>query len=84
MTVMKFSTEEEAIQLANCVKYGLAAAVWTENNSVAHRVALELQAGLVWINCWMIRDLRVPLGGWKVRVCVFAPCALFTEAAAAV
>ena len=46
-------------------QYGLAASVWTENTSRAHRVALELQCGLVWVNCWMVRDLRTPFGGMR-------------------
>jgi len=65
VTVNTFKTEEEAIALANDVKYGLCATVWTENVRRAHRVALGIQAGTVWVNCWLLRDLRVPFGGVK-------------------
>jgi aminomuconate-semialdehyde/2-hydroxymuconate-6-semialdehyde dehydrogenase len=65
VTVSTFKTEEEAIELANGVKYGLAACVWTENVRRANRVALSLHAGTVWVNCWLARDLRVPFGGTK-------------------
>jgi aminomuconate-semialdehyde/2-hydroxymuconate-6-semialdehyde dehydrogenase len=65
VTVIPFKSEEEAISIANCVKYGLACSVWTESQRVAHRVSLEVEAGLVWVNCWMVRDLNVPFGGWK-------------------
>jgi acyl-CoA reductase-like NAD-dependent aldehyde dehydrogenase len=58
VTVSTFKTEEEAIELANGVKYGLAACVWTENVRRANRVALALHAGTVWVNCWLARDLR--------------------------
>ena len=64
-TLIPFDTEEEAIQIANGVRYGLAASVWTSNLSTAHRVAARLESGIVWINCWMLRDLRTPFGGWK-------------------
>ncbi len=65
VTVIPFRTEDEALSIANCVKYGLACSVWTESQRVAHRVALEIETGLVWVNCWMVRDLNVPFGGWK-------------------
>lgn len=64
-TCIPFKDEKEAIEIANCVKYGLSCSVWTESNATAHRVALEMETGLVWVNCWMVRDLRVPFGGWK-------------------
>jgi len=63
--IAPFDTEEEAIQLANNSPYGLAAALWTENASRAHRVGQKLDAGTVWINSWFLRDLRVPFGGMK-------------------
>jgi len=63
--ITKFKTEEEAIEYANNSKYGLASIVWTENLKRAHRVALAIQAGTVWVNCWMVRDLNVPFGGFK-------------------
>lgn len=65
VTVISFKTEEDAIEMANCVRYGLACSVWTESQRLAHRMALEIEAGLVWVNCWMVRDLNVPFGGWK-------------------
>lgn len=64
-TIMPFSNEAEAIALANDVKYGLAASVWSQDISRAHRVAAQIEAGIVWVNCWMIRDLRTPFGGVK-------------------
>lgn len=63
--ITTFKTEEEAIEIANGVKYGLASSVWTENGKRAHRVAQALEAGTVWVNCWMLRDLRMPFGGLK-------------------
>ena len=65
VTIQPFDTEEEAIALANGVQYGLASTVWTNDISKANRVAEKLQAGIVWINCWMVRDLRTPFGGVK-------------------
>jgi aminomuconate-semialdehyde/2-hydroxymuconate-6-semialdehyde dehydrogenase len=65
VTLMPFGTEEEVLAEANSVKYGLSATVWTENLSRAHRVAARLDAGIVWINCWLLRDLRTPFGGVK-------------------
>lgn len=63
--IQPFDSEEEVIQLANDTKYGLAAAIWTENTSRAHRVASKIDAGLVWVNSWFLRDLRTPFGGMK-------------------
>jgi aminomuconate-semialdehyde/2-hydroxymuconate-6-semialdehyde dehydrogenase len=60
-----FDREDEVLGWANSVRYGLAACVWTENLGRAHRVAAELEAGTVWINTWLLRDLRVPFGGMK-------------------
>jgi aminomuconate-semialdehyde/2-hydroxymuconate-6-semialdehyde dehydrogenase len=65
VTLQPFDTEEEAVALANGVPYGLACTVWTKDLSRAHRVAEQLQTGIVWINCWMLRDLRTPFGGVK-------------------
>jgi aminomuconate-semialdehyde/2-hydroxymuconate-6-semialdehyde dehydrogenase len=65
VTVQGFSTEAEAIDLANDSAYGLAASVWTSNLTRAHRVAEAVACGTVWINCWLLRDLRVPFGGMK-------------------
>ncbi|XP_009073047.1 PREDICTED: aldehyde dehydrogenase family 8 member A1 isoform X3 [Acanthisitta chloris] len=63
--VVAFDTEEEVITRANGVKYGLAATVWSSNVGRVHRVAHRLQSGLVWTNCWLIRDLNLPFGGMK-------------------
>jgi aminomuconate-semialdehyde/2-hydroxymuconate-6-semialdehyde dehydrogenase len=65
VTVHPFDDEEEAIALANGTRYGLAATVFTRDLSRAHRVASRLEAGIVWVNCWMVRDLRTPFGGVK-------------------
>lgn len=64
-TVMPFDDEAEAVRDANCTPYGLSASVWTTNLGRAHRVASALEAGTVWVNCWMLRDLRTPFGGMK-------------------
>jgi len=65
VSVTPFDTEEEAIALANGTKYGLASIIWTRDLKRAHRVAAAIDSGVVWINCWMIRDLRTPFGGMK-------------------
>jgi aminomuconate-semialdehyde/2-hydroxymuconate-6-semialdehyde dehydrogenase len=65
VTITPFSGEDEAVSLANGTSYGLSASVWTQNLARAHRVADRIEAGTVWINCWMVRDLRVPFGGVK-------------------
>jgi aminomuconate-semialdehyde/2-hydroxymuconate-6-semialdehyde dehydrogenase len=65
VTIMPFDTEEEVLSMANSTMYGLAASVWTENLTRAHRIAGKLQSGIVWINCWLLRDLRTPFGGMK-------------------
>jgi aminomuconate-semialdehyde/2-hydroxymuconate-6-semialdehyde dehydrogenase len=65
VTVQKFRNEEEALALANATEYGLAASLWTENLSRAHRVAAKIDSGIVWINTWLLRDLRTPFGGVK-------------------
>ncbi|MEU6999683.1 2-hydroxymuconic semialdehyde dehydrogenase [Nonomuraea sp. NPDC046570] len=64
--VTPFDTEAEAVALANDSDYGLAATVWTSNLDRAHRVAQRLEAGLVWVNTWYLRDLRTPFGGVKL------------------
>ncbi|WP_334176419.1 2-hydroxymuconic semialdehyde dehydrogenase [Pseudoxanthobacter sp.] len=63
--IRPFDTEEEAIRLANSTPYGLAAAVWTENLSRAHRVAARMEVGICWVNSWFLRDLRTAFGGAK-------------------
>ncbi len=65
VTIMPFDKEEEVILYANSTQYGLASTVWTENLTRAHRMANELKTGIVWINCWLLRDLRTPFGGMK-------------------
>jgi aminomuconate-semialdehyde/2-hydroxymuconate-6-semialdehyde dehydrogenase len=65
VTLMPFDDDDEAIALANATQYGLAASVWTTNLRRAHRVGARLESGIVWINCWMRRDLRTPFGGVK-------------------
>src|SRR5690242_2448981 len=65
VTIMPFESEEEVINHANDVEYGLSSSIWTENLSRAHRVAERIHTGTVWVNCWLVRDLRVPFGGMK-------------------
>jgi aminomuconate-semialdehyde/2-hydroxymuconate-6-semialdehyde dehydrogenase len=65
VTIMPFDKDEEAIAFANSTTYGLSATIWTENLKRAHRVAHQLKSGIVWINCWLLRDLRTPFGGMK-------------------
>jgi aminomuconate-semialdehyde/2-hydroxymuconate-6-semialdehyde dehydrogenase len=65
VTITPFDTEEEVLGYANSVRYGLSATLWTENLSRAHRVAEKIESGIVWINCWLLRDLRTPFGGMK-------------------
>jgi len=65
VTVHPFADEAEAIRMANGVRYGLAASVWTKDLDRAHRVAEQLSSGIVWVNTWLMRDLRTPFGGVK-------------------
>ena len=65
VTIHPFDNEEEALAMANGTPYGLAASVWTSDLNRAHRVARKLESGLVWVNTWLLRDLRVPFGGVK-------------------
>jgi len=65
VTLIPFSTEAEAVAIANSTDYGLAATIWSGNPDKANRVADQIDAGIVWINCWMVRDLRTPFGGMK-------------------
>jgi aminomuconate-semialdehyde/2-hydroxymuconate-6-semialdehyde dehydrogenase len=64
--IAAFSDEEQVIAMANDSAYGLAAAIWTTNLSRAHRVARQIEAGIVWVNTWYLRDLRTPFGGVKL------------------
>ncbi len=65
VTITPFDTEEEVLMMANSTKYGLSATIWTQHLTKAHRVADKLDAGIVWINDWLVRDLRTPFGGVK-------------------
>lgn len=65
VTLQSFKTEEEALQLANATQYGLAATIWTQDISKANRVAAKVESGIIWVNCWLLRDLRTPFGGMK-------------------
>jgi aminomuconate-semialdehyde/2-hydroxymuconate-6-semialdehyde dehydrogenase len=65
VTITPFDSEDEVIGYANDCEYGLASSVWTQNLSRAHRVAEKIHTGTVWVNCWLVRDLRVPFGGMK-------------------
>lgn len=65
VTITPFDTEEEVLAMANSTSYGLAATVWSQHLTRAHRVAAKLQSGIVWVNCWLLRDLRTPFGGVK-------------------
>jgi aminomuconate-semialdehyde/2-hydroxymuconate-6-semialdehyde dehydrogenase len=65
VTIIPFDTEEEALAIANSTLYGLAATLWTQNLTRAHQIAEKLDSGIVWVNCWLVRDLRTPFGGVK-------------------
>jgi len=65
VTIEPFSSEAEAIDAANSTSYGLSASLWTENLKRAHRVSAEIKSGIIWVNCWLYRDLRTPFGGMK-------------------
>lgn len=65
VTIQTFDTEEEALILANATSYGLAASVWTTDLNRAHRFSAAIESGIVWVNCWLLRDLRTPFGGVK-------------------
>jgi aminomuconate-semialdehyde/2-hydroxymuconate-6-semialdehyde dehydrogenase len=65
VTITPFDNEDEVIGYANDCDYGLASSVWTQNLNRAHRVAEKIHTGTVWVNCWLVRDLRVPFGGMK-------------------
>ncbi len=65
VTLQSFKTEEEALALANASSYGLAATIWTQDISKANRIAAKVESGIIWVNCWLLRDLRTPFGGMK-------------------
>ncbi len=65
VSLIPFKTEEEVIKMANSTRYGLSASIFTENISRAHRVAANIDSGVIWINTWLLRDLRIPFGGMK-------------------
>ena len=65
VTLQPFDTEEEVLGYANSTKYGLASTIWTSDLKRAHRMAAQLHTGIVWVNCWLLRDLRTPFGGVK-------------------
>lgn len=84
VTLIPFETEEEVIDMANSTPYGLACTIWTENVKKAHRVAEKIDSGIIWVNTWMVRDLRTPFGGMKEsgigREGGFEAMRFFTEA----
>ena len=84
VTIMPFNTENEVLEMANKVKYGLSATLWTNNLKRTMRLSYRLEAGIVWVNTWMLRDLRTPFGGTKAsgvgREGGFEVLRFFTEA----
>jgi aminomuconate-semialdehyde/2-hydroxymuconate-6-semialdehyde dehydrogenase len=84
VTIMSFTTDKEALRLANDVKYGLSATLWTNNLNRTMQFSQKLQTGIVWVNTWMLRDLRTPFGGAKEsgvgREGGFEALRFFTEA----
>ncbi|MBI1221207.1 MAG: aldehyde dehydrogenase family protein [Bacteroidetes bacterium] len=65
VTLTPFDTEEEVLRMANATEYGLSSTIWTSNLNTANRMSEDIKAGIVWINCWLKRDLRTPFGGVK-------------------
>jgi aminomuconate-semialdehyde/2-hydroxymuconate-6-semialdehyde dehydrogenase len=65
VSIMPFKNEEDVIEMANSTRYGLAASIFTKDISKGHRVAAKIDSGIIWINTWMMRDLRIPFGGMK-------------------
>ncbi|WP_338357266.1 aldehyde dehydrogenase [Yeosuana marina] len=84
VTIMPFNTEDDVLQMANKVKYGLSATIWTNDLKRTMRLSNQIQAGIVWVNTWMMRDLRTPFGGVKAsgvgREGGFEALRFFTEA----
>jgi aminomuconate-semialdehyde/2-hydroxymuconate-6-semialdehyde dehydrogenase len=64
-TLQPFKDEQEALELANDSTYGLACSIWSQDISRCHRLAHKIECGIVWVNCWLKRDLRTPFGGMK-------------------
>jgi aminomuconate-semialdehyde/2-hydroxymuconate-6-semialdehyde dehydrogenase len=81
---MPFETETEVLQMANAVKYGLSATLWTNDLKRTMRMSNHIEAGIIWVNTWMLRDLRTPFGGVKAsgvgREGGFEALRFFTEA----
>lgn len=65
VTIMPFDGEADALRIANSTKYGLSCTIWTSDLKKAHRVSHAVKSGIVWVNCWLVRDLRTPFGGMK-------------------
>lgn len=65
VSIIPFKSDEEAIAIANDTPYGLSATIWTSNVKRAHNTAHQIEAGVIWVNCWLLRDLRTPFGGMK-------------------
>jgi aminomuconate-semialdehyde/2-hydroxymuconate-6-semialdehyde dehydrogenase len=84
VTLMPFETETEVLQMANAVKYGLSATLWTNDLKRTMRMSNHIEAGIIWVNTWMLRDLRTPFGGVKAsgvgREGGFEALRFFTEA----
>ena len=64
VTIAPFDTEDEAVARANATEYGLSATLWTRDLGRAHRLSALIEAGTIWVNTWLLRDLRVPFGGY--------------------
>ena len=65
VTIHRFESDEEAIEIANSTEYGLAGSIWSNDTDRAHKIAQKIQTGIVWVNTWLHRDLRTPFGGVK-------------------
>ena len=65
VSIIPFENEKDVIKMANSTKYGLSASLFTENLSKAHRVSAKINSGVIWVNTWLLRDLRIPFGGMK-------------------